>query len=397
MKVLYLSYDGLLDPLGRSQILPYIERLQDKLEVSFYLLTFEKRERWRKEGRTMQEYLKQRHISWYPLSFTQRPPLIAKAYDSFRFYWSARRIVQREEISLLHARSYVAGWVAHQIAAQQKIPWIFDMRGFWADERRETGAWPAHNPFFDWLYKIWKKRERHMLGSAAHVVVLTEAARQELETWGVPSSKITVIPCVADFELFRPRGEGRRLYRNQLGIPEEAFVLGYVGSIGALYEVRDMLRFFERLLRQRPDSFFVFFTPADPTLVSSFIQEVRLPAERIKTQYLPHTEVPKGIEALDASVIFYRPGFSRKGCSPVKISELLAMNVPVVAQADLGDQLILSQKLTGLYLVQDLSPHAYDAVITRLLQDLQKQPVQQVREWARPHLALEVGIEQYEK
>ena len=39
MKILYLTYDGLSDPLGQSQILPYIFKLNK--EHDFDIISFE--------------------------------------------------------------------------------------------------------------------------------------------------------------------------------------------------------------------------------------------------------------------------------------------------------------------------------------------------------------------
>ena len=39
-KILYITYDGLLDPLGSSQILPYIYNIA--LNKNLYILSFEK-------------------------------------------------------------------------------------------------------------------------------------------------------------------------------------------------------------------------------------------------------------------------------------------------------------------------------------------------------------------
>ena len=40
-KVLYISYDGVLEPLGQSQVLNYLKILSSEHDI--YLLTFEKR------------------------------------------------------------------------------------------------------------------------------------------------------------------------------------------------------------------------------------------------------------------------------------------------------------------------------------------------------------------
>lgn len=43
-KVLYLSYDGLSNPLGQSQVLPFLKGLSQKGH-QIYLISFEKTER----------------------------------------------------------------------------------------------------------------------------------------------------------------------------------------------------------------------------------------------------------------------------------------------------------------------------------------------------------------
>ena len=45
MRVVYVSYDGALDPLGASQVVPYLLGLAAR-GVAITLISFEKRERW---------------------------------------------------------------------------------------------------------------------------------------------------------------------------------------------------------------------------------------------------------------------------------------------------------------------------------------------------------------
>ena len=44
--VLYISYDGMTDPLGQSQVLPYISGL-NKHGITFHLISFEKPARFK--------------------------------------------------------------------------------------------------------------------------------------------------------------------------------------------------------------------------------------------------------------------------------------------------------------------------------------------------------------
>ncbi|MDW8057127.1 MAG: glycosyltransferase [Bacteroidia bacterium] len=394
MKVLYLTYDGLLDPLGQSQILPYLYGIRERLGVEYHIISFEKAAR-RKEEEPLRRELQQHGIRWYPLSFTKNPPLLAKVYDNWRFFRTGLALMHREGFQLIHARSYVAGWVAHRLHRRYRVPWIFDMRGFWADERRETKAWPPHHPFYHTLYQLWKKREALMLHSAAHIIVLTEAAKAILLEWNIPESKITVIPCVADYEHFKPHSEQREAYRKQLGIPSEAFVLGYLGSIGPLYEVREMLRFFRVLLRINPESYMVFFTPASPGEIFKHSEALGIPRERLRIQFIRRKEVPLWGSVMDASIIFCVPGFSRIGSSPTRVAEVLAMDIPMIMQADLGDNRTLSQNIAGIYLCESFSEESYEQLARALVRAKKEGSLRSPRDTSQPLLSLPIGLERY--
>ncbi|MEI6853447.1 MAG: glycosyltransferase, partial [Bacteroidota bacterium] len=65
-KVLYISYDGMTDPLGQSQVIPYIEGLTKK-GLEFHLLSCEKPERFATEFAQISEKLLQANIHWHPI------------------------------------------------------------------------------------------------------------------------------------------------------------------------------------------------------------------------------------------------------------------------------------------------------------------------------------------
>ena len=46
MSVLYISYDGMLEPLGQSQVLSYLKRLAS--DRSIHLISFEKAADWKR-------------------------------------------------------------------------------------------------------------------------------------------------------------------------------------------------------------------------------------------------------------------------------------------------------------------------------------------------------------
>ena len=68
MNVLCITYDGLLDPLGNSQILPYIKGISTHQD-GVVILSFEKPERFSQGQRLISSEIMNHKIHWKPLRF----------------------------------------------------------------------------------------------------------------------------------------------------------------------------------------------------------------------------------------------------------------------------------------------------------------------------------------
>ena len=66
---LYITYDGLLDPLGASQILPYLYGISEH-SGPIHILSFEKPERFAVGRDSLRADLDRRGITWHPLLFS---------------------------------------------------------------------------------------------------------------------------------------------------------------------------------------------------------------------------------------------------------------------------------------------------------------------------------------
>src|SRR5215212_7501412 len=82
-KILYITYDGLTDPLGQSQILPYLKGLS-AYDYKFTILSFEKPGRYKKEKDLIEKLTSESRITWVPMTFTKNPPVFSKLYDALR-------------------------------------------------------------------------------------------------------------------------------------------------------------------------------------------------------------------------------------------------------------------------------------------------------------------------
>ncbi|HXC74444.1 MAG TPA: hypothetical protein VN640_07175, partial [Sphingomicrobium sp.] len=71
-RVLYITYDGLTDPLGQSQVLPYLAGLAG-LGHRITVLSCEKPQRMAQDGDRIRRQCAAAGIGWTPLAYHKRP------------------------------------------------------------------------------------------------------------------------------------------------------------------------------------------------------------------------------------------------------------------------------------------------------------------------------------
>ena len=118
-KVLYLSYDGLTDPLGQSQIMPYIIGLSEK-GYDFHIISFEKQQSFDALKSSVQANFAGRNITWVPLKYTKRPPIVSTIFDLWKMNREGKKILQKG-IDIIHCRSYLPMLVAQRIRKKEKV------------------------------------------------------------------------------------------------------------------------------------------------------------------------------------------------------------------------------------------------------------------------------------
>ena len=392
MKVLYLTYDGLLEPLGQSQVLPYV-RLLAQRGVEIQLLSFEK-PRDLAEGLRRDELaasLAQDGIPWTHLVYHKRPSAPSTAYDIGRGALEVASICRRFGIQLLHSRSYLPqlmAWLATRSASARTL---FDMRGFWVDERVEGGIWPRDGM----LFRLGKSWERRLLSSADGLVVLAGAAIPYLgELAGRPiHAPVEVVPTCADLNHFRPAPD-RAARRRELGLPAEGYILLYVGSLGTWYlgpETFGMARAVSRLMD--PSTFTFLVLTRETERARALIPPELVDRTIVRT--VPHTEIPRWMAATDAGLSLVRPTFSKIASCPTKLGEYLACGLPVASTSGIGDMGELLPHGCGV-LVGAGREEELDRGAAALLEVSRASGVaDRCRALARDQFSLEMGVERY--
>ena len=382
--VLYVSYDGMLEPLGQSQVIAYLERLAG--ERCIHLLSFEKPEDWADPDRRERagSRLRAAGIHWHPRRYHKRPSVLATAWDIGIGTLCALWLVLRHRLRIVHARSYVAAVTALAVRRLTGATFVFDMRGFWADERVDGGLWPRQGR----MYRLAKWFERRFLLDADHVVSLTHAAAREIEQFdyllgNVPP--ITVIPTCADLERFSP-----------VAAPREGFVLGYVGSAGTWYLFDAAVACFAQLLKLRPEARWLIVNRKEHGYIRERLLAGGVPLDAVELREADHRDMPAQMARMHAGMFFIKPVFSKQASAPTKLAEFLGCGIPCLANTGVGDMAqILDEERVGVA-IDRFDADALMTGLQRLLSLLEEPGIQQrCVTAAQKHFSLEQGVAQY--
>ena len=215
-RIIYVSYDGAGEPLGRSQVLGYLTRLASAYDIT--LISFEKAD----EARTrVHDELIEVGIDWIPMRYHRRPAVLSTMLDLLAGRRALIGAARRREPAIVHVRSYVPALMALLARRRTKGKLLFDIRGFWVDERVDGGLWRPGGL----LYRVAKRCERRFYAEADAIVTLTQASVTQVRVWaGARPVPIQVIPTCVDLQRFARRPE-------RPGGPHVV----WIGSIGTWY------------------------------------------------------------------------------------------------------------------------------------------------------------------
>lgn len=384
------------DQLGQAQVLPYLIGLSAS-GYQFTLLSFEKKEKFAKSAKHIDEICKNHNIRWEPEFFSSRPPLLSKVYDSTKMKKRVRSLYREERYDFTHCRSYVAASASLDLLKKQKVPFLFDMRGFWVDERVDNGQWNLTNPIYKIAYKYFKKKEKKYFENSAHIISLTETGKNELiSNYNVSRNKITVIPCCVDLEHFNPDKSDlspKNELKKKLGIKENEKILTYLGSLGGWYLVDEMLDFFRELKKNEPNSRFLFITQDKKEKITSAAKARGVSESDIIVQAASRKEVPELLALSNWSIFFIKDAYSKKASSPTKQGEIMAMGIPVICN-DIGDTGLIVKSSNAGIVVDSFTDEAYHKVIGLLYNNIVSSG-SSIRNGAFAFFDLQKGVEKY--
>lgn len=383
---LYLTRNGLLEPLGQSQVMSYLKGLSRDHQIT--LVTFEKPE----DLADTQAMAKadadcEAHgIDWRPKRFRRSPKLFAPAWSMFEMFWSALQAARRGDAQLIHARSYLPAAAAWAIFRLTGTPFIFDMRALWPEELITAGRLRRGSN----MHKVLVGLERRCLRDAALVVSLTEAATHYLKQQypnELADQDIAIIPTCTNLERFMLSSE-----------PPSARVYGCIGTVlSGWFRLDWLAAFYLQVAARDHDALFEVVTRDDKDAVRPALDSDGILGDRLAIYPLPSDRVQEALQKQSASVMLYAGGeTSELGRSPTRMGEVLGCGVPVVANEGVGDVADIIGRYNVGVIVKDGSAAAMTTALDEL-EALRSDPdlPSRCRKAAEEVFSLEAGTEAY--
>lgn len=355
-RVLFVSYNGMLDPLGQSQVIPYLRELA-KRGVQFTLLSFERAKAYTPDGvrqcAQLRDKLQTHGIEWHWLRYHQRPSVPATIYDVLAGIRKASALVRRNRIEMVHARGHIPATIALALKRRFGVKMIFDLRGLMAEEYVDAEHWREGGV----PYRLTKATERRILAATDGIVTLTERIWPIIKEWpGLRGRTLEheVIPCCVDLELFKFSDEERERRRRELGLNDQ-FTVVYSGSLDGWYLTEKMVDFFAALLKGNRHAHLLWLTNGSPERVRELMRSREVDTKNFSVLSVASAEVPSYLAAADAGLAFIKRCISKLASSPTKNGEYLACGLPLVINAGVGDSDALINDWKAGVLIEDFT------------------------------------------
>ena len=398
-KILFISYDGMTDPLGQSQVIPYLSGLT-RYGFRFTILSCDKPVTFAANKQYVDALLKDFPIEWVSIPYHKNPPVLSSVYDYYRLKKKAIELHEKNSYDMVHTRPGLPTLVALWMKKKYGIHFLNDVRGFWADERVDGGMWNIKNPLYKKIHHFFKQHEYECMEKADYVTCLTHAAKKEMLSWNNIAGQplpIEVIPCSADLTLFDPLNIDvllKEQFRISLKIKDSDIIFSYLGSIGGWYLTEEMMQFCRMLSDKMPAARFLFISPHRHEQIIAAAEKAGLPAKKIITTHAKRHEVPVLLSFSSYSLFFIKPCYSKISSSPTKHGEIMAMGIPVITNAGVGDVEEIIIKYEAGFVLENLSGDSMRLAVQKILDN----PVfnkRKIKQGAEAFYSLERAVQLY--
>jgi glycosyltransferase involved in cell wall biosynthesis len=202
--------------------------------------------------------------------------------------------------------------------------------------------------------------DKWMAQKADHVMTVSKAARDYMREVDGIKREVDVVYLGFDFERLAPNTKARARVRQEFGIADDEFVIGYVGNSATGKGHRQLVDAFEKILNDVPKArLFLAGRDITPDIAANPSNKIIFAGWR--------DDIPACLNAMD---LFVQPSLS-EAFSQVLI-ESMGAGLPVIATDVGGAREVIENGVNGI-LIEPNDPEAISREVVRLYKETETQ------------------------
>lgn len=221
----------------------------------------------------------------------------------------------------------VAAW---WFAKRRSHKYVFELGDLWPASIAAVGAMKPNLGL-----RLIEKLELKMYRDADSVVALTKSFKDNLISRAIPAEKIAVVINGVDLWRYGPRPKNKDL-ASAADLPEDAFVIGYVGTHGMAHALGNVLSAAARL-QNHPNIIFLFVGAGAErnALIARALAEDLTNVRFMPPQ--PKDAMPEVWSLCNVALVHLKDSEVFAGVIPSKIFEGMGMGLPILFAGPPGE------------------------------------------------------------
>lgn len=291
-------------------------------------------------------------------------------------------VVRTLKPSILHAHSdFLHAAIGISVGEMHGVPVVYEARGFWEESwlsrMADIHRWSNPERLFRRIglpdaYTLRQKAEQSVRARARHVYTLAEVMKRHIlasdDSGQLGSDDVSVVPNAVDVEAFPVLDTDAEL-KEELGIPFDALVVGYISSMVEYEGIDTLIRAFARVQNKKEAALHL-------VLVGDGIQRERLEdlSQRLGIPNvhfvgrIPHEQVLRYYSIIDIFVVPRKSARVSELVTPLKPFEAFSTGRAVI-MSDVEALREIAEQSDAVVLFTASDPASLTGEILRLAED----------------------------
>ena len=261
-------------------------------------------------------------------------PSLHFLYMDTLLFLKCMEYVRSHRVDIIHAHLHEGAFIAGMLTRTRacgNVKYVFDAQGSLTGEMTAHGFLRDRGP----IKQFWRRLESDIDNTAPFIIASSgHLMNSMINDYGVSPSRIMTISDGVDPNKFKPRYEYPRFestfshLRRELGIPDERFVVVYLGGMDRYKGIYYLLESIPGVLEKNTNVHFLLMGYPGEEIVRERVLELGVESNVSISGKIPYTQAPRYLAVGDMAVA---PKLLEWGEANGKLFNYMGCGLPVVA------------------------------------------------------------------